>query len=85
MILEALILDQPKSDVIPKIVTGLLAHRTAGHWSNTQENAFVLLALDKYFNTFEKATPDFVARAWLGERYAGEHAFKGRTTERTAK
>ena len=82
VILEALILDQPKNDVIPKIVTGLLAHRTAGHWSNTQENAFVLLALDKYFNTYEKTTPDFVARAWLGDRYAGEHAFKGRTTER---
>ena len=82
VILEALILDQPKNDVIPKIVTGLLAHRKAGHWGNTQEDAFVLLALDKYFNTYEKTTPDFVARAWLGDRYAGEHAFKGRTTER---
>jgi len=38
--------------VIPKVVTGLLAHRKAGHWSNTQENAFVLLALDRYFNTY---------------------------------
>ena len=42
----------------------------------------MLLALDRYFHTYEKATPDFVARAWLGERYAGEHAFRGRTTER---
>ena len=25
--------------------------------------------------TYEKTTPDFVARVWLGERYAGEHAF----------
>jgi uncharacterized protein YfaS (alpha-2-macroglobulin family) len=82
VILEALIGDQPTNDVIPKLVTGLLAHRKAGHWANTQENAFVLLALDRYFNTYEKATPDFVARAWLGDRYAGEHAFKGRTTER---
>jgi uncharacterized protein YfaS (alpha-2-macroglobulin family) len=82
VILESLIVDQPKNDVIPKVVTGLLAHRKAGHWTNTQENAFVLLALDKYFNTYEKTTPDFVARAWLGDRYAGEHAFKGRTTER---
>ncbi len=82
VLLESLIGDQPQSDVIPKIVTGLLAHRKAGHWSNTQENAFVLLALDRYFNTYEKTTPDFVARAWLGDKYAGEHAFKGRTTER---
>ena len=82
VLLEALIYDQPKSDVIPKLVTGLLAHKKAGHWANTQENAFVLLGLDKYFDTYEKTTPDFVARAWLGDTYAGDHAFKGRTTER---
>jgi hypothetical protein len=82
ILLEALIADQPRSDLIPKIVEGLLGHRKAGRWANTQENAFVLLALDRYFNTYEKTTPDFVARVWLGQRYAGEHAFKGRTTER---
>ena len=82
IVLEALIADQPQSDLIPKIVEGLLAHRKAGRWANTQENAFVLLALDRYFNTYEKTTPDFVARVWLGPRYAGEHAFKGRTADR---
>lgn len=82
VILEGLIADQPKSDLIPKLVSGLMAHRTAGRWGSTQENAFVLLALDRYFATYEKVTPDFVARAWLGDRFAGEHTFKGRTTER---
>jgi hypothetical protein len=82
ILLEAMIGDQPKNDLIPKLVTGLLAHKKAGRWSSTQENAFVLLALDRYFNTYEKVTPDFVARAWLGDRYAGEHAFKGRGTDR---
>ncbi|HVF48452.1 MAG TPA: alpha-2-macroglobulin family protein [Pyrinomonadaceae bacterium] len=82
IILEALIGDRPASDLIPKIVRGLLAHRTAGRWSNTQENAFILLALDRYFGTYEKLTPDFVARAWLGDAFAGEHAYRGRTTER---
>ncbi|HEX6737833.1 MAG TPA: DUF6049 family protein, partial [Vicinamibacteria bacterium] len=82
VVLEALIADQPKNDLIPKIVEGLLGHRKAGRWENTQENAFVLLALDRYFQTYEKTTPDFVARLWLGERFAGEHAFRGRTTER---
>ncbi len=82
VILEALIADQPKNDLIPKVVRGLLAHRTAGHWGNTQENSFVLLALDKYFNTYEKVTPDFVARAWLGQTYAGSTEFRGRSTER---
>jgi uncharacterized protein YfaS (alpha-2-macroglobulin family) len=82
VLLEALIATDPESDLIPKLVQGLLAHRTRGRWGNTQENAFVLLALDRYFNTYEKVTPDFVARAWLGEQLAGEHRFKGRTTER---
>jgi len=81
VILSALIDKDPKSDLIPKLVRGLLDHRTAGHWESTEENVFVLLALDRYFAKFEAATPDFLARAWLGERFAGEHAFKGRTTE----
>jgi hypothetical protein len=82
ILLEALVADQPGSDVIPKLATGLLAHRTAGRWTNTQENVFVLLALDRYFQAYEKTTPDFVARAWLGERYAGEQPFRGRSTDR---
>jgi hypothetical protein len=82
VVLEALIEDQPNHDLIPKLVAGLLGHRKQGRWTNTQENVFVLLALDRYFGAYEKTTPDFVARAWLGDGYAGEHAFRGRTTER---
>ena len=81
VMLESLIQEQKNSDLIPKLVTGLLAHRKRGHWLNTQENTFVLTALDLYFKTYEKTTPNFVARAWLGNDYAGDHAFKGRTTE----
>jgi len=81
VMLDALIQEQKNLDLIPKIVTGLLAHRKAGRWLNTQENAFVLLALDRYFETYEKVTPDFVARVWLGNDAAGDHAFKGRKTD----
>jgi len=83
ILLDALIGDNPQSDLIPKLVNGLLAHRTKGRWGNTQENVFILLSLDRYFNTYESQTPDFVARIWLGEAYAGEHAFQGYTTERS--
>ncbi len=82
IILEALIGDQPQNDLIPKIVRGLLGHRVKGRWENTQENVFILLALDRYFNTYEKVAPDFVTRVWLGEAYAGERQFKGRSTDR---
>ena len=82
IILESLIAVDTDSDLIPKLVRGLLDHRKRGRWSNTQENAFVLLAMDRYFNVYENETPDFVARVWLGDGYAGDHTFKGRTTER---
>ncbi|HYN83893.1 MAG TPA: alpha-2-macroglobulin family protein [Pyrinomonadaceae bacterium] len=81
IILEALIGDQPQSDLVSKLVRGLLAHRKQGRWENTQENVFILLALDRYFNTYERTTPDFVARAWLGEAFAGEQKFVGRSTD----
>jgi uncharacterized protein YfaS (alpha-2-macroglobulin family) len=81
IMLDALMNDQPDSDLIPKIVNGLLAHRTGGRWRNTQENVFILLALDHYFNTYESVTPDFVARLWLGDTFAAEHEFEGRSTD----
>ena len=80
ILLESLIQEQPTLDLIPKIVTGLLGHRKAGRWINTQENSFALLALDMYFQTYEKVTPNFVARVWLGTDYAGDLAFRGRST-----
>ncbi|PKN26841.1 MAG: hypothetical protein CVU65_04350 [Deltaproteobacteria bacterium HGW-Deltaproteobacteria-22] len=82
LLLSGVMLDQPKSDLIAKIVAGLLAHRKQGRWTNTQESVWVLLAMDQYFNTFEKVTPNFVSRMWLGDKFAGEHKFVGRTTER---
>jgi uncharacterized protein YfaS (alpha-2-macroglobulin family) len=81
ILLDALIQDNPDYDLIPKLVSGLLAHRVQGRWNSTQENVFVLLSLDRYFNTFEAQEPDFAARIWLGEGYAGEHEYRGRITD----
>jgi hypothetical protein len=82
IILDALIAEAPGSDLIPKVVAVLLGNQTRGRWENVQENSFILLALNSYFDTFEAATPDFVARIWLGDLYAAEHEFTGRTTDR---
>ncbi len=82
ILLEAMIGDVPDSSLVPKVVKGLLAARKRGAWYNTQENAFVLLALDRYFAAYEKVTPDFVARAWLGDGLVAEHRFQGRSTDR---
>ncbi len=81
VLLEALLKADPNNDLIPKLVRGLLDHRIKGAWANTQENVFILLALDKYFQAYEKVTPDFVSRVWLGNVYAGEQIFKGRSVD----
>jgi uncharacterized protein YfaS (alpha-2-macroglobulin family) len=80
IVLDALIQLTPASDLIPKVVAGLMAARNNGRWGNTQENVFVLVAMDDYFNTFENVAPDFVARTWLGDTYVAESAFQGYTT-----
>jgi len=82
LILDALISVRPDSDLIGKIVSGLMAAQTSGRWQNVQENAFILLALRHYYDAFENSNPDFVARIWLGDRFAGQHNYQGHTTER---
>ncbi len=81
MILDALVRETPDSDLIVKVVTGLLGNQTRGRWNNAQENSFILLALNEYFDTFESIDPDFVARAWLGDTYAAEAEFRERSTD----
>ncbi len=81
IILDALVRMAPDSDVIPKVVAGLLGNQTRGRWNNAYENSFILLALNEYFDTFESVDPDFVARAWLGDTYAVESEFRGRSTD----
>ncbi|MCH7788555.1 MAG: hypothetical protein IH940_03845, partial [Acidobacteria bacterium] len=83
IVLDALIEKDPTSDLIPKVVAGLLANQVEGRWDNVQENAFILLALNSYFDTFEATDPDFVARVWLGDTYAAEHEYHGRSTDRS--
>ena len=82
VILGALLSQVPDSDLIPKVVAGLLGGQTRGRWNNAHENAFILMALDRYFDTFESVEPDFVARAWLGDLYVAETTFEGRSTDR---
>ena len=84
IVLDALITMAPDSDLIPKVVAGLLANQVKGRWNNVQENSFILAALDRYFETFEAVEPDFVARVWLGDQYVAEHEFTGRSTDRAS-
>ena len=85
VILDALITQAPTSDLIPKVVAGLLGHQVRGRWNSAQDNAFILVALHHYFETFESVTPD-VRRPGVARpaRTSSEQAFDGRTTDRAA-
>jgi uncharacterized protein YfaS (alpha-2-macroglobulin family) len=48
----------PKSPEVAKLVKELLDFRHNGHWGTTQNNAWALLALARYYATSEKGSPD---------------------------
>ena len=81
IVLDALITMDPNSDLIPKVVAGLIGNQVEGRWDNIQENGFILVALQRYFAKYEAQTPAFVARVWLGDTYAAEHSFQGRSID----
>ncbi|CAM2724480.1 unnamed protein product [Rotaria socialis] len=80
ILLESLLCIDPESTLCTKLCKGLQAHKVKGAWKSTQENCFVLIALDKYFHIKEKDTPDCVVNIWYDNDYCGQHQYKGRTT-----
>lgn len=82
VVLDALLQVQPQHDLVPKLLAGLMQRRARGRWYNTQDNAFALLAANRYFRFAEAVEPDFIARMWLGDTYVGDERFTGRETSR---
>jgi hypothetical protein len=61
-----------------KFIFWLLKRRSAGgYWSNTQDNAFAIMAMDKYFKVFESSEPNFKASVSVDKKKIFEEAFKG--------
>jgi uncharacterized protein YfaS (alpha-2-macroglobulin family) len=63
-----------------QVVKWLLTSRKDGHWDNTQDNFYVLLALSTYFERYEKAEPQFQAEVKLAGQQAFTALFSGRST-----
>lgn len=72
VVLEALLGVDPEHDLVMQISRGLLTYRKDGRWQNTQDNAWVAVALNAFFRVYEKDEPNFVARTWLGGEYCGQ-------------
>jgi hypothetical protein len=72
----------PDDPLLPKVIAGIMDDRDpqeGGAWGTTHANAWALLAASRYFTTVEKEVPDYVARIWLDQSFAGEQTFKGRS------
>jgi len=82
--LDAIMREAPANALVPKLARGLLDARRRGRWVSTQENLAVLSVMRRYFDTYEKATPAFTGKLWLGGAGYAERAFAGHTTERAA-
>ena len=66
------------ADVL-QVVRGLVTSRRGGHWATTNETAWALDALVRYYRLAEADVPDLHVQGWLGSQLAFETAFQGRT------
>jgi uncharacterized protein YfaS (alpha-2-macroglobulin family) len=81
IVLGAFIRVLEQDPLIPKIVRGLDASKRRGRWDTTQSNAWATLAMGDYYAAFEKTVPSFNAQLFVGQAFAGEARFEGRSAE----
>ena len=81
MVMHGLLCADPSNQLNLLLLRSLLAERVGGRWNSTQENCFVLLAIHKFFTTFEKEVPEFQMNAWIDEFLLANLEFKGRSTD----
>jgi uncharacterized protein YfaS (alpha-2-macroglobulin family) len=80
--LDALIREAPDEPLVEKLARGLLGARKRGRWLSTQENLAVMQAMRRYFDTYEKDTPNYTGKLWFGTSAYVEEAFSGRSGRR---
>ena len=82
LVLEALIRERPDHPVITKLARGVLDGRRHGRWMSTQENLVALQSIRRYFDAYEKVTPNYTGKLWFGQAAYAEQAFVGRSNVR---
>ncbi len=74
---------QPKAKEVGRLTKELLASRTNGHWRTTQENAWALLALSRYFTLVEREVKPVSGTLVEKERAVPFQLTKKKLTETT--
>ncbi|MBN1153459.1 Ig-like domain-containing protein [candidate division KSB1 bacterium] len=78
LILQTLLETEEEFQQAPKVVKWLIKKRsTNGAWYNTQENIYVLHALNTYFRRYEATSPDLKLVVKLEGRKISESIYKG--------
>src|SRR5262249_49154194 len=77
--LDAIMREAPEHTLVTKLARGLLDARKQGRWSTTQENLVALQTMRRYFDLYEKVTPNYTGMLWFGTAAYVEQAFVGHT------
>jgi uncharacterized protein YfaS (alpha-2-macroglobulin family) len=81
IVLNSLVKGGVSTAPMRQIVRWMMAARRKGRWGNTQENAYAMEALVRYYRTYEATVPDFRAVVTLGARELARGEFRGRSAE----
>lgn len=73
--LIALMRMRPDDALVPKFAQGLLRERSNGHWQNTQNTAFALMALGEYFGRAQQQNPDYEVLVGTGQTVVAREHF----------
>ncbi len=68
---------RPNDPLLPKLVAAMMADRREGHWGNTQDNAFAILALARHFVRTESATASTNVKVLLDGEPLADMRFEG--------
>lgn len=69
---------RPSDSLIPKLVAAMMADRRGGHWGNTQDNAFAILALARHFIRTEANAGPTAVKVLLDGAVLVERRFEGK-------
>lgn len=69
------------ADITEKMTAWLMKSQKHGRWRSTQENIFVLDALNTYFRQYENVPPDFLVQIVFAGRAVMNESFKGYSLE----
>jgi uncharacterized protein YfaS (alpha-2-macroglobulin family) len=78
LILQTLVETGVENPLIPQIARWIVARRESGHWRSTQEDLYVLYALNDYYRVYETANPDLGFRVALDAGTVLEGTFRER-------